>query len=62
MSAFIKTEKEYQHKLARVYKLMQLDSAENSLEFNELKATSILIEKYEAEHYIIIKNRSFKNF
>jgi antitoxin component HigA of HigAB toxin-antitoxin module len=49
MSAFIKTEKEYQHKLARVYKLMQLDSAENSLEFNELKATSILIEKYEAE-------------
>ena len=53
MSVFIKTEKEYNDKLARVYELMQMDSAENSLEFNELKALSILIERYEAEHYTI---------
>jgi len=53
MLKVIKTEQELDTALARVYSLMQMDLVSDSDEYNELEVLSILIEKYESEHYPI---------
>jgi HTH-type transcriptional regulator / antitoxin HigA len=47
----IKTEKQYQAALARVYELMQGDVKEGSLASDELEVLSILVNAYEQAHY-----------
>jgi HTH-type transcriptional regulator / antitoxin HigA len=49
----IKTEKQYQAALARVYELMQGDVKEGSLASDELEVLSILVNAYEQAHYPI---------
>jgi HTH-type transcriptional regulator/antitoxin HigA len=49
----IKTEREYQTVLARVYELMQGDVKEDSAASNELEVLSILVNAYEQVHYPI---------
>lgn len=47
----IKTEKQYQAALARVYDLMQGDIKEGSAASDELEVLSILVNAYEQMHY-----------
>lgn len=47
----IKTEKEYDNALARVYELMQTDIVEGSAISDELEILSLLIKEYELVHY-----------
>ncbi len=47
----IKTEKEYNDALARVYDLMQIGVAEGSADSDELEVLSILVKEYELIHY-----------
>lgn len=49
----IKTDKQYDDALARIYELMQKEITENSSESDELEVMSILIKEYENEHYPI---------
>jgi HTH-type transcriptional regulator/antitoxin HigA len=49
----IKTKKEYDAALARVYELMQKDVKAGSKLSDELEVLSILTESYEKEHYPI---------
>jgi HTH-type transcriptional regulator/antitoxin HigA len=49
----IKTKKEYEAALARVYELMQKDIKAGSKLSDELEILSILVELYEKEHYPI---------
>jgi HTH-type transcriptional regulator / antitoxin HigA len=49
----IETKEQYENALERVYKLMQLDLREDSLELKETELLGILIEQYEREHYPI---------
>lgn len=49
----IKTKKEYEAALSRVYELMQKKLKANSKQSNELEVLSILVETYENEHYPI---------
>ena len=49
----IKTSKDHDNYLARVYELMQLDLKPNSKESDELEVLSILIEAYEKTKYPI---------
>ena len=49
----IKTKKEYEASLARVYALMQKDLKSGSKLSDELEVLSILVEAYEKEHYPI---------
>ena len=49
----IKTKKQHQDALAKAYKLMQRDLKPGSPDSDELEVLSILIEKYEDEHYRI---------
>lgn len=53
MIKVIKTEQELDKALERAYSLMQMDLMPDSDEYNELEVLSILIEKYESEHYPI---------
>ncbi|MBG6233796.1 HTH-type transcriptional regulator/antitoxin HigA [Pedobacter sp. CAN_A7] len=47
----IRTEKEYDDALARVYELMQTDIVERSAISDELEVLSLLIKEYELIHY-----------
>lgn len=49
----IKTEKQYETALARVYELMQGDIKEGSAASDELEVLSILVNAYEQAHYPI---------
>ncbi|HVV56634.1 MAG TPA: hypothetical protein VHC47_14970 [Mucilaginibacter sp.] len=49
----IKTEKQYEIALARVYELMQGDIKEGSAASDELEVLSILVNAYEQAHYPI---------
>lgn len=49
----IRTKKEYNAALARIYELMQMDLKTNSDEYNELEVLSILVENYEAKNFPI---------
>jgi HTH-type transcriptional regulator/antitoxin HigA len=49
----IKTEKQYETALARVYELMQDDIREGSAASDELEVLSILVNAYEQTHYPI---------
>lgn len=53
MLKIIKTEVEYDAAIERIYDLMQLELADNSLESNELKALALMVEDYESRHYPI---------
>jgi HTH-type transcriptional regulator/antitoxin HigA len=52
MVKVIKTEKEYQKGLARIYELMN-NVRKNTTEGDELELMVLLVEKYEEEHYPI---------
>ncbi|HED38542.1 MAG TPA: transcriptional regulator [Ignavibacteria bacterium] len=49
----IRTKKEYNEALEKVYLLLQKDLKINSSEYDELELLSILIEDYEKKHYPI---------
>lgn len=49
----IKTKKDYEAALARMYELMQKNLKANSKQSDELEVLSILVEAYENEHYSI---------
>ena len=49
----IKTAKQYDDALARVYGLMQMDNKENSATADELEVLSILVDDYELKHFPI---------
>jgi len=49
----IKTKKEHEAALEKIYKLMQKPIKPGSNEMNLLEVLSILVEKYEEEHYPI---------
>jgi HTH-type transcriptional regulator/antitoxin HigA len=51
MRATIQTEEQYDEALARVYELMQTEIKEGAPESNELESLSILVNKYENQHY-----------
>jgi HTH-type transcriptional regulator/antitoxin HigA len=51
MLRLIKNEVQYEDTLARVYELMQLDLQPDTKESDELEILSMLIKKYEEEHY-----------
>ncbi|KGO85994.1 XRE family transcriptional regulator [Flavobacterium rivuli WB 3.3-2 = DSM 21788] len=51
MLKLIKTEVQYEDTLARVYELMQLDLQPDTKESDELEILSMLVKKYEEEHY-----------
>lgn len=53
MQKSIKTRKEYEAALQRIYTLMQKDSKAGSKLYNELELLSILVESYEKRHYAI---------
>lgn len=53
MLKVIKTEQEYEHALARIYTLMQMDLADNSPELDEMEALSLFVEHYEDQYYPI---------
>lgn len=52
MTKLIKTEKEYEKALAKIYSLMN-NTKKNSLQADELELLALLVEKYEEEHYPI---------
>lgn len=49
----IKNEQQYEDALERIYRLMQNDVKIDSKESDELEILSMLVEKYEKEHYPI---------
>ena len=49
----IKTRKQHAVALEKIYRLMQKDLKPGSKQMNELEVLSILVEKYEDEHYPI---------
>jgi HTH-type transcriptional regulator/antitoxin HigA len=49
----IRSEREYDRALGRAYRLMQMDLKPGKKEADELEVLSMLIERYEAEHYPI---------
>jgi HTH-type transcriptional regulator/antitoxin HigA len=49
----VKTKKEYNAAIDRIYYLMQKDLNENSSEYNELELLSILVEDYETKNFPI---------
>lgn len=49
----IRTKKDYQSALNRIYELMQKDLKKNSDEFNELDLLSILVENFEVKNFPI---------
>lgn len=51
----IENKEQYDQALARIYNLMQMDNPEATTLLEELKALSILVEKYEKEHYPMLK-------
>jgi HTH-type transcriptional regulator/antitoxin HigA len=51
----IKSERQYEEALARIYALMQKNVAPESKESDELEVLSILVKEYEAEHYPVSK-------
>lgn len=51
MLRLIKNEVQYEDILARVYELMQLDLLPDTEESDELEILSMLVNKYEQEHY-----------
>jgi antitoxin component HigA of HigAB toxin-antitoxin module len=51
----IENKEQYEHALARIYTLMQMDNPVATPLLEELKALSILVEKYEKEHYPMLK-------
>jgi HTH-type transcriptional regulator/antitoxin HigA len=53
MLRLIKTDVQYENTLARVYELMQLDLQPDTEESDELEILSMLVKKYEDEHYPI---------
>jgi len=46
---------QYEDNLARVYELMQLDLQPDTKESDELEILSMLVKKYEEEHYPVPK-------
>jgi len=50
----IKTKTDYNKAVERIYKLMQKDLKARSDEMNELDVLSVLVEKYEEEHFPIV--------
>lgn len=53
MLKVIKTEKEYEDALSRVYDLMQMDLVDDSPESDELDALVLFVNDYENRHYSI---------
>lgn len=51
----IENKEQYEQALARIYNLMQMDNPVAKGLLDELKALSILVEKYEKEHYPMLK-------
>ena len=49
----IRTEELFEHTLARIYELMQLDLQPDSEESDELEILSMLVKRYEDERYPI---------
>ncbi len=49
----IRTKKDYNAALKRIYELMQIDLKTDSDEYNELDLLTILVEKYEEKNYPI---------
>ncbi|MEP7269308.1 MAG: hypothetical protein ABI844_16935 [Saprospiraceae bacterium] len=47
----IKTDKEYESYLEKVYELMQCHLTPNSIKFNELEILSVLVKDYEDEKF-----------
>ena len=47
----VRTKKEYNAALNRIYELMQKDLKVNSEEYNELDVLSILVESYETKYF-----------
>jgi HTH-type transcriptional regulator/antitoxin HigA len=47
----VKTKKDYESALSRVYELMQKDIKPGSKTSDELEVLSILVEAYEKKHY-----------
>ncbi|PVV56291.1 hypothetical protein [Chryseobacterium sp. HMWF035] len=54
----IKTEKQYEEYIERIYVLLQKDIKANSKESNELEVLSILVKKHEEKYYPIEKPKS----
>jgi HTH-type transcriptional regulator / antitoxin HigA len=51
MLRLIKNDSQYEDTLARIYELMQLDLQADTEESDELEILSMLVKKYEDEHY-----------
>ncbi|MFI4963674.1 MAG: type II toxin-antitoxin system HigA family antitoxin [Legionellales bacterium] len=51
----IKSKKDYEEALARIYALMQKDLKEGSKQADELEVLSMLVKEYETEHYPVPK-------
>lgn len=51
MLRLVKNETQYEDTLARIYELMQLDLQADTEESDELEILSMLIKKYEDQHY-----------
>lgn len=51
MLRLIRTEEQHEDTLARIYELMQLDLQPDSEESDEMEILSMLVKKYENEHY-----------
>jgi HTH-type transcriptional regulator/antitoxin HigA len=51
MLRLIKNDEQYEDTLARVYELMQLDLHPETEESDELEILSMLVKRYEDEHY-----------
>jgi len=49
----IRTKKDYNAALKRIYEMMQIDLKTDSDEYNELDLLTILVEKYEEKNYPI---------
>ena len=49
----IRTKKQYNAALNRIYELIQMDLKTNSDEYNELEVLSILVENYEVKNFPI---------
>jgi HTH-type transcriptional regulator/antitoxin HigA len=53
MLRLIRTKQQHEDMLARIYELMQLDLQPDTEESDELEIRSMLVKKYEDEHYPI---------
>lgn len=56
----VKSEKQYEKYLKRIYVLIQTDVKENSKESDEIEIFSILVKNYEEVHYAIEKPNSIE--